>query len=73
MSLLDLVLPLRCVACGEPGATICARCRECAGRRIAFAQARAALRYAGRVPAIVAAWKERGLRRLADELAGVVV
>jgi predicted amidophosphoribosyltransferase len=40
---------------------------------LAFAQARAALRYEGRVPALVAGWKERGLRLLGQELATVVV
>ena len=28
MSLLELLLPLRCAACGEPGSELCARCRE---------------------------------------------
>lgn len=99
MSLLDLLLPLRCLGCGEPGVALCgrcrgvlprlqaplcarcgaptawpvARCRECAGRRLAFAQARAALRYEGRVPTLVASWKERGLRRLGEELSSLVV
>ena len=28
MSLLELLLPLRCAACGEPGNELCERCRE---------------------------------------------
>jgi predicted amidophosphoribosyltransferase len=46
-----------------------ARCRECSGRRLAFASARAAVEYDDGVRRLVAAWKERGLRRLAGEAA----
>jgi predicted amidophosphoribosyltransferase len=49
------------------------RCRECAGRRLAFATARAAVVYDADVRRLVAAWKERGLRRLADDAAALVV
>jgi predicted amidophosphoribosyltransferase len=49
------------------------RCAECAGRRLAFARARAAVEYDEPVRRIVASWKERGLRRLADWAADVVV
>ena len=96
--MLELLLPLRCAACGEPGSELCERCRErlprlcgslcercgaptswpvarcleCAGRRIAFASARSALLYTGAVPRVIGAWKERGLRRLAAELAELV-
>jgi predicted amidophosphoribosyltransferase len=48
------------------------RCAECAGRRLAFASARAAVAYEGVVRAFVASWKERGLRRLAAVAADVV-
>jgi predicted amidophosphoribosyltransferase len=48
------------------------RCAECAGRRLAFAHAQAALAYDGRLRPVVAAWKERGLRRLAAWAAAVV-
>jgi predicted amidophosphoribosyltransferase len=98
-SLLDLLLPQRCVACGAGGAQLCdaclealprirpplcgrcgaptawpvERCRECAGRRLAFAVARAALAYDRRVRLLVAGWKEHGLRRLAPLAADVVV
>lgn len=67
--------PLRpplCGRCGAPTAWPVARCRECAGRRLAFASARAAVAYDDDVRRLVAAWKERGLRRLADEAAAVV-
>ncbi|MDX6473065.1 MAG: hypothetical protein QOK22_1881 [Gaiellaceae bacterium] len=49
-----------------------ARCRECAGRRLAFATARAAVAYDEPVRRLVAGWKERGLRRLADAAAAVM-
>ena len=48
------------------------RCRECAGRRLAFASARAAVGYDSAARRFVHAWKERGLRRLAAEAAEVV-
>ena len=50
-----------------------ARCRECAGRRLAFASARAAVEYDESVRALVSGWKERGLRGLASLAASVVV
>jgi predicted amidophosphoribosyltransferase len=96
--ILDVVLPLRCVACragetflcaacrdalvpirpplcarcGAPTAWPVERCRECAGRRIPFRTARAAVAYEGAARALIAAWKERGLRRLASEVAALV-
>jgi ComF family protein len=97
-TLLDLVLPQRCVVCRRGGEQLCApclmglprlaeplcarcgaptawpvrRCRECAGRRLAFASARAAVAYDDSVRALVAAWKERGMRRLAAVAAELV-
>src|SRR5438874_8171412 len=96
--MLELLLPQRCVVCGEAGTQVCAacleclprlsaprcdrcgaptawpveRCRECAGRRLAFASARAAVAYDAAVRALVAAWKERGQRRLASLAADLV-
>jgi predicted amidophosphoribosyltransferase len=64
--------PPICARCGAPTAWPVARCTECAGRRLAFASARAAVAYDGRVRAFVAAWKERGLRVLADLAAALV-
>src|SRR5262245_27534717 len=61
-----------CDRCGAPSAWPVARCRECAGRRIAFASARAAVEYDARVRTLVSGWKERGLRDLASQAAGVV-
>jgi predicted amidophosphoribosyltransferase len=49
-----------------------ARCAECAGRRFAFASARAAVIYDDAVRSLVSAWKERGLRRLAEAAADLV-
>ena len=98
MTLLDLLLPVRCVVCASGGKQFCngcreslpllrpplcercgaptawpvSRCRECSGRRLAFASARAAVEYDDRVRRLVAGWKERGLRRLAAEAAGVI-
>ena len=65
--------PPLCARCGAPTAWPVRRCRECAGRRLAFASARAAVAYDDAVRRIVAGWKERGLRALADEAAGIVV
>jgi len=62
-----------CDRCGAPTAWPVARCRECSGRRLAFAQARAAVAYDEPVRRIVSAWKERGLRRLAPWAAELVV
>src|SRR6476619_8386269 len=61
-----------CERCGAPGAWPVRRCVECAGRRIAFASARAAVAYDDNVRRFVAAWKEQGLRRLARTAADVV-
>ena len=61
-----------CERCGAPTAWPVQRCAECAGRRLAFARARAALAYDDRLRPVVAAWKERGLRRLAAWAAAVV-
>jgi ComF family protein len=62
-----------CARCGAPTAWPVERCRECAGRRLPFASARAAVAYEGPARPLVAAWKERGLRPLAREFAGLVV
>jgi competence protein ComFC len=62
----------RCERCGAPTAWPVERCRECSGRRIAFATARAAVAYDDTARRLVAAWKERGLRTLAG-LAGQLV
>ena len=62
-----------CERCGAPTAWPVRRCRECGGRRLAFASARAAAAYDGSVRPLVAAWKERGLRRLAALAAELVV
>jgi predicted amidophosphoribosyltransferase len=61
-----------CERCGAPTAWPVSRCRECSGRRLAFASARAAVEYDDRVRRLVAAWKERGLRRLAAEAADAI-
>lgn len=57
--------PPLCARCGAPTAWPVERCRECAGRRLAFASARAAIGYDDGARRLVHAWKERGLRRLA--------
>jgi predicted amidophosphoribosyltransferase len=65
-----------CARCGAPTAWPVERCAECAGRRVAFASARAAVAYEGAARTLVAAWKERGLRRvsaLAAELVAELV
>jgi predicted amidophosphoribosyltransferase len=64
--------PPLCGRCGAPTAWPVARCRECAGRRLAFASARAALRYDEQVRRLVRAWKEQGQRGLAEDAAAIV-
>jgi ComF family protein len=61
-----------CARCGAPTAWPVERCAECTRRRLAFARARAAVAYDEPVRRIVAAWKERGLRRLASWAADLV-
>ena len=73
VGLLPRVEPPLCARCGAPAAWPVDRCRDCAGRRLAFASARAAVIYDERVRAFVAAWKERGLRRLAAIAAELVL
>jgi len=65
--------PPLCARCGAPTAWPVERCRECAGRRLAFARARAAVEYDDPVRRVVAAWKERGLRRIGAWTAEIVV
>jgi len=62
----------RCDRCGAPTAWPVERCRECAGRRIAFATARAAVVYDDAARSLVAAWKDRGLRNVASLAAELV-
>ena len=57
--------PPLCARCGAPTAWPVERCRECAGRRIAFATARAAFAYADSARPFVRGWKEHGARPLA--------
>ncbi len=64
--------PPYCERCGAPGAWPVRRCAECAGRRLAFASARAAVVYDATARRFVSAWKERAQRRLAGEAAAVV-
>ena len=66
------IRPPLCARCGAPAAWPVERCSECSGRRLAFAQARAAVVYSGPARDLVAGWKERGLRRLAVEAADLV-
>ena len=69
---LQRIEPPLCARCGAPTAWPVERCRECAGRRLAFASARAAVGYDAAARRLVHAWKERGLRRLAAETAQLV-
>ncbi|MGZ4291392.1 MAG: double zinc ribbon domain-containing protein [Gaiellaceae bacterium] len=68
--------PPACARCGAPTLWPVERCRECSGRRLAFATAHAAVTYTGAARPLVAAWKEHGLRRavtLAAELVAETV
>jgi predicted amidophosphoribosyltransferase len=69
---LPRIEPPLCARCGAPTVWPVERCRECAGRRLAFASARAAVGYDAAARRLVHAWKERGLRRLAAEAAQLV-
>jgi predicted amidophosphoribosyltransferase len=69
---LPAIVPPLCARCGAPGVWPVSRCRECAGRRLSFATARAAVEYDDAVRRLVGGWKERGLRRLAGEAAALV-
>jgi ComF family protein len=62
-----------CARCGAPGHWPVERCAECVGRRLAFAQARAALVYDDRTRRLVGQWKEHGRRDLTRRLADLVV
>jgi predicted amidophosphoribosyltransferase len=64
--------PPLCARCGAPVVWPVERCKECSGRRIAFATARAATGYDDAARRLVHAWKERGLRRLSVEAAALV-
>jgi predicted amidophosphoribosyltransferase len=70
-ALIPLVPPL-CERCGSPGPWPVRRCAECAGRRLAFVEARSALVYDRAARAFVRSWKERGRRRLARQAAELV-
>jgi predicted amidophosphoribosyltransferase len=72
LAALPRIAPPSCERCGAPAAWPVGRCRECSGRRLAFASARAAVTYDEAVRAFVSAWKERGLRRLAPVAAELV-
>jgi predicted amidophosphoribosyltransferase len=73
LSRLPRIEPPLCERCGTSTAWPVRRCRECAGRRLAFASARAAVHYDDAVRAFIAAWKERALRRLAAPAVSVVI
>ena len=70
---LPRLTPPLCERCGAPTAWPVPRCRECSGRRIAFAGARAAVAYSDDVRRFVQLWKERGLRHLSEEAAALIV
>jgi ComF family protein len=64
--------PPSCARCGAATAWPVRRCAECAGRRLSFDSAQAAVSYAGPARSAVRAWKERGLRRFAPIAAELV-
>ena len=70
---LPRIEPPLCECCGAPTAWPVLRCRDCTGRRLAYARARAAVKYDDSVRAVVGAWKERGLRRIADAAVSVML
>jgi len=70
---LPRIVPPLCERCGTPTAWPVRRCRECAGRRIAFTTARSAVQYDDAVRSLVAGWKERALRRLVQSAVALVL
>src|SRR5262245_48244193 len=64
--------PPLCERCGAPTSWPVRRCGECAGRRLSFASARAAIIYDAKARSFVRSWKERGLRGLTSVAADVV-
>jgi predicted amidophosphoribosyltransferase len=73
LSHLPRIEPPLCERCGTPTVWPVRRCRECSGRRLAFASARAAVHYDDAVRAFIAGWKERALRRLAGAAVSVMI
>ena len=67
-----MLRPPVCERCGAPGPWPVRRCAECAGRRLSFASARAAIVYDERARKLVRAWKESGRRGLARDAAAIV-
>jgi ComF family protein len=70
---LPALTPPLCGLCGAPTVWPVDRCRECAGRRLAFTRARSATEYDAVVRRLVRSWKERGLRSLGAAAALVIV
>jgi len=70
---LPRIVPPLCERCGTPTAWPVRRCRECAGRRIAFTTARSAVQYDDAVRSLVAGWKERALRQLVQSTVTLVL
>jgi predicted amidophosphoribosyltransferase len=70
---LPRIVPPFCERCGTPTAWPVRRCRQCAGRRIAFTTARSAVQYDDAVRSLVAGWKERALRRLVQSAVRLVL
>src|ERR1043165_7006506 len=68
---LPLIEPPLCARCGAPTAWPVQRCRECSGRRLAFASARAAVPYDQGGTPPVAAGKGRARRPLAHAAAAL--
>jgi predicted amidophosphoribosyltransferase len=65
-------LPPLCERCGAPTVWPVVRCGECAGRRLSFHSARAAVAYDDAVKTLISGWKERGLRKLAGPAGEIV-
>jgi ComF family protein len=62
-----------CARCGAPTEHAVARCRDCAGRRLAFATARAVCELDASGGLLVRAWKDRGLAAVAALAAAEIV
>jgi len=58
---LELITGPRCARCGAPTRWPVDRCRECRGRRLAFAAAWAAVAHRGAAAVLMRRWKDGGL------------
>jgi len=67
-----VLAPPWCARCGAPTTWPVASCVECVGQRLSFTTARAGVAYADAARPLLRAWKEGGLRTLAEVATEIV-